>query len=70
MAGQGIILHALLDFKAAGSFAFSLGDGFVNVGGHGAWKVGDGVDGINPYTIDAERYVGCPVLETEGLSGR
>ena len=32
---EGGVLHALADFKALGGFAFKLGDGFVNVGGHG-----------------------------------
>ena len=30
------VLHALADLKALGGFAFKLGNGFVNVGGHGA----------------------------------
>ena len=32
---EGGVLHALADFKALGGLAFKLGDGFVNVGGHG-----------------------------------
>jgi hypothetical protein len=35
MLRECVIFHALTDFKALGGFAFKLGDGFVNVGGHG-----------------------------------
>jgi hypothetical protein len=35
MLRQRGILHALADFKTLRLLAFDLGDGFVNVGGHG-----------------------------------
>jgi hypothetical protein len=35
MLGEGRVLDALADLEALGWIAFKLGDGFVNVGGHG-----------------------------------